>query len=57
VAKPSNLITVESYAEPTAKMLITVDYQTERGPSAHEPVVMRSTTGCLKTIGESPCGE
>ena len=57
VAKPDNLFTAGSYSGLAAKAIITAGYLTRMGPPGHEPAVIRTTAGCLKTVGESPCGE
>jgi hypothetical protein len=53
VAKPGNLFTAGSYVGPVAKMVIIAGYLARTGPSVHEPTVIRTTAGCLKTVGES----
>jgi hypothetical protein len=57
VAKLDNLFTTRSYAGPAAKMFITAGYSARRGPLAHEPTVIRTTAGCLKTVDESRGGD
>jgi hypothetical protein len=56
-AMPDTLFTIGSYAELAAKTFITASYLARRGSIGHKPVVIRITTGYLKTVGESPGGE
>lgn len=48
------LFTVESYAGPTVKPVITTGYSARRGSYRYGPTMIRITVGYLKIVGEGP---